>query len=136
MLLLQRTSKNNHGTFGLPGGNADAGDADLLATATREAAEEMGEGLPPFTVAASVLTKRGKRGQKHYTVFVARLAPEDRASWRPQLNEEHSAWRWFPLAELLAANSAVPLHPVVELALLEPLHRQQVLAAIGGGGAA
>lgn len=61
VLLLQRTSKHNHGTWGLPGGNADAADADLLATATREAREEMGDGLPPFQVAASVLTKRGKR---------------------------------------------------------------------------
>ena len=61
VLLLQRTSKNNFGTWGLPGGNADATDADLLATATREAREEMGEVLPPFQVTAQVLTKRGKR---------------------------------------------------------------------------
>lgn len=61
MLLLQRTSKHNYGTWGLPGGNADDTDADLLGTATREAREEMGEGLPRFEVVAQVLTKRGKR---------------------------------------------------------------------------
>lgn len=61
-------------------------------------------------------------------MFVARLAPEARATWRPQLNEEHSAWRWFPLAQLTAGNA--PLHPVVELAFSQPL-RQQVLAAMG-----
>ena len=61
-MLLQRTSKHNYGTWGLPGGNADAGDAgDLQHTATREAQEEMGAGLPAFTVVAQILTKRGKR---------------------------------------------------------------------------
>jgi len=61
VLLLQRNSKHNHGTWGLPGGNADATDADLLHTATREAREEMGPNLPPFEVVGQVLTKRGKR---------------------------------------------------------------------------
>lgn len=61
VLLLQRTSKNNFGTWGLPGGNADDTDADLLEVATREAKEEMGEQLPLFQVVESVLTKRGKR---------------------------------------------------------------------------
>lgn len=61
MLLLQRNSRHNHGTWGLPGGNADLTDADLLHTATREAKEEMGDSVPPFEVVADVLTKRGKR---------------------------------------------------------------------------
>ncbi len=61
VLLLQRTSKNNFGTWGLPGGNADDTDADLLEVATREAQEEMGPQLPRFQVRESVLTKRGKR---------------------------------------------------------------------------
>lgn len=67
--------------------------------------------------------------QKHYTVFVARVTPEDHAVWRPQLNEEHSAWRWFSLAELGSAN--VPLHPVVALALHTDPYRAVVLAAVG-----
>lgn len=61
VLLLKRTSKNNHGSWGLPGGNADDTDADLLEVATREAREEMGPELPRFQVVESVLTKRGKR---------------------------------------------------------------------------
>lgn len=61
MLLLKRNSQHNHGTWGLPGGNVDATDTSLLETATREAAEEMGPDLPPFVVAAEVLTQRGKR---------------------------------------------------------------------------
>lgn len=130
VLLLKRTSKNNHGSWGLPGGNADDTDADLLEVATREAREEMGPELPRFQVVESVLTKRGKRGQKHYVVFVARISPEVRASWQPHLNEEHSAWRWFPLAELTAGNTL--LHPVVELALMHDPWRRPVLAAVGG----
>lgn len=65
-------------------------------------------------------------------MFVCRLKPEDRAAWRPELNEEHSAWRWFPLAQLQAAN--VQLHPVVELALQGPA-RGTVVAAVTGGAA-
>ena len=61
MLLLQRNSRHNHGTWGLPGGNADPGDTGLLATATREAQEEMGPSLLPFEVVGEVLTRRGKR---------------------------------------------------------------------------
>lgn len=63
-------------------------------------------------------------------MFVCRLTPEDRAAWRPQLNEEHSAWRWFPLAELQAANA--PLHPVVDLALNADPHRAAVVAVVTG----
>lgn len=58
MLLLKRAADSgNPLTLGLPGGNADAEDADLMATAVREAGEEMGTALPPFTVKGRVLTK-------------------------------------------------------------------------------
>lgn len=49
MLLLLRAGRHNSNTWGLPGGNAEDGDADLLATARREATEEMGP-LPAFSV--------------------------------------------------------------------------------------
>ena len=61
VLLLQRTSKHNFGTWGLPGGNTDATDRDLLHTASREAEEEMGASVPAYEVVAEVLTQRGKR---------------------------------------------------------------------------
>lgn len=61
VLLLKRTSNHNHGTWGLPGGNADGTDVSLLETARREAVEEMGPNLPPFEVVAEVPTRRGKR---------------------------------------------------------------------------
>jgi 8-oxo-dGTP pyrophosphatase MutT (NUDIX family) len=165
VLLLKRNSRHNHGTWGLPGGNVDATDASLLEAAKREAAEEMGPGLPLFEVVAEVLTRRGKRwvgpctpgtcwahrtgpspaaclllrrGQKHYTVYVARISPQDRDAWAPSLNEEHSEWRWFRMAEVAAPgvaslqNSGVQLHPVVDLALRSQPYRSTVLAAIGG----
>jgi ADP-ribose pyrophosphatase YjhB (NUDIX family) len=57
VLLLRRASKHNDNTWGLPGGNAEGADGgSLLATATREAREEMG-GVPPFTVAAQLFTR-------------------------------------------------------------------------------
>jgi 8-oxo-dGTP pyrophosphatase MutT (NUDIX family) len=56
VLLLLRAGNHNANTWGLPGGNADATDRDLLETATREAEEEMGP-LPPLRVLGSILTK-------------------------------------------------------------------------------
>jgi hypothetical protein len=56
-----------------------------------------------------VLTKRGKRLQKHYTVFVCKLLG-DRAAYTPTLNEEHSQWTWMPFATLRARTD---VHPVV-----------------------
>ena len=70
------------------------------------------------------------RQQKHYTIFVGRLTPEQRAAWRPVLNEEHSAWRWFKLEE---AQQRADLHPVAALALQAQPHRQTVVAAVLAG---
>lgn len=126
VLLLQRAGKHNHGAWGLPGGNADPEDeGDLLVTARREAEEELG-GAPPYTLLDTILTRRGDRLQKHYTVFVAGVAPEARAAWQPRLNEEHSAWRWVPVGQL----GPLELHPVVKR-LLKPEARQRTLAAVG-----
>ena len=41
VLLLLRNSRHNNNTWGLPGGNVEAGDADILSTAQREASEEL-----------------------------------------------------------------------------------------------
>lgn len=60
MLLLLRAGKHNTGRWGLPGGNAEDSDGSLLATAKREAAEELGgaSALPPYTVSGDgILTK-------------------------------------------------------------------------------
>jgi 8-oxo-dGTP pyrophosphatase MutT (NUDIX family) len=54
-LLLKRNSKHNDNTWGIPGGNADAGEI-MLDTASREAVEEMG-GCPGMTILDYVLTR-------------------------------------------------------------------------------
>lgn len=73
--------------------------------------------------------RRGKRGQKHFYTFHARLAQP----FTPVLNDEHNAHRYFSLDELAAAGDA-DLHPVVRLLLREPLLRQRLGGGGGGGG--
>lgn len=55
------------------------------------------------------------------------MTPEVRASWQPQLNEEHTAFEWIPLSILHLRKD---LHPVVKLVLLEEPHKSQVGAAL------
>lgn len=47
---------NNNNTWGLPGGNLEPGDTDLLATAKREATEELGA-FPGFEALAELKTR-------------------------------------------------------------------------------
>jgi 8-oxo-dGTP pyrophosphatase MutT (NUDIX family) len=142
ILLLKRRSKHHGGAWGLPGGNAEPSDAgSLLSTATREAHEELGHGgVPPFVVKVRLDTRRGKRGQKLYAVFVALVDDLDVGSknYAPKLNAEHSAWRWWSAADVERAAAAAKagggsvgkeeeeeeedgggqeLHPVVALAI-------------------
>lgn len=118
VLLLKRNSKHNDNTWTVPGGNVDDTDSSLLGTATREAMEELGS-VPPFEVKAQITTKRGKRKQKHYTVFVADVHPSLVTQFEPQLSAESRAWKWVPWADVLAAAAGrsnqpdFDLHPVV-----------------------
>ena len=120
-LLLKRAATSGNGnTWGLPGGNSDPGETDLWETALREANEEMGEVSESGLVRlATVLTKRGKRLEKHYTVYVVEM--EAWEAYRPVLNEEHTAWEWVRLRDLLEKNKTKgkKLHPVVLLAVEE-----------------
>lgn len=56
VLLLTRNSSHYNATLSVPGGNVDLGDEHLLATATREAYEEMGAS-PDFEVRGEVDTR-------------------------------------------------------------------------------
>ena len=56
LLLLLRNSKHNNNTWGLPGGNVEDDDTDLLDTAKREATEEMGA-VPDAVFQHQILTK-------------------------------------------------------------------------------
>lgn len=88
---------------------------------------------PHCIVTPACPRRRGKRNQKHYTVFVAAMTPEAKAAFVPRLNKEHSAWRWFPLQEAMAQ---LDLHPVVNLVLgQQGPHSAQVAAALQGATA-
>ena len=126
VLLLQRRSTHHDRAWGLPGGNAeDADGADSLATARREAEEEMGQ-LPPFTLRGGALrvVRGAKRGQpKLFSVHVAAVDGTAACAYAPTLNHEHRAWRWIRVADVAAAADAstrrlagaeLELHPVVE----------------------
>jgi len=56
VLLLERNSKHNDKTWGLPGGNVEAGDWTLLDTASREAKEELGN-LPQYELITEIKTR-------------------------------------------------------------------------------
>ncbi|PNH11842.1 hypothetical protein TSOC_001275, partial [Tetrabaena socialis] len=128
LLLKRSAASGNPGSWGLPGGNADEVDGGkLLETAEREAREEVGALPSGLHVAGSVLTRRGKALQKHYTVFIAHAPSAARAAYLPTLNEEHTEWRWVDMAHVAAlAHAPKPkalvgdapaadmvLHPVV-----------------------
>ena len=109
--------------------------------------------LPPCPHAVA---RRGKRLQKHYTVFLASVSDTDRDSYVPRLNHEHRAWRWFSLQQMqptigaeavrgeavagvqagtgvgtgAGAGEEVVLHPVVQLLLQQResyAHLQQLM---------
>ena len=54
--------------------------------------------------------RRGKKGQKHYTVFVCDVDAAARTAFVPALNDEHREAQWWPLAALPPVQK---LHPVV-----------------------
>ncbi|CAL8469169.1 g8710 [Coccomyxa elongata] len=129
VLLLRRNSKHNDNTWGLPGGNVETGDAHLQATAMREATEEMGS-VPTCNITGQILTLRGKKKQKAYTVFVCEVTVAVMAAYKPQLNDEHREARWWPLAALPARSQ---LHPVVVALLDDPGTQRQLVAALPSG---
>lgn len=65
-------------------------------------------------------------GKKHYTVFIGTMTADARQQYKPQLNHEHSQWRWFELEDAMQQRN---LHPVVEL-MFSSAHKQQVLDAM------
>jgi hypothetical protein len=45
-----------------------------------------------------ILIRRGKHGQKHYTVFLAEVPEDARERFEPSLSDEHSDWHWFKVS--------------------------------------
>jgi hypothetical protein len=81
-----------------------------------------------------LLCRRGKRNQKHYTVFVADVHISTAELYIPRLNAEHSEWCWVPWDQVVAEGSGaangLELHPVVrKLAQQHALEVQNVLQA-------
>lgn len=87
------------GHMALPGGRREAGDDDLVVTAIRETAEEVGAELPRETllgVLADVVPRTPVLPPVAVRPFVFRLG--GRPSLR--LNEEIAAAVWLPVADL------------------------------------
>jgi 8-oxo-dGTP pyrophosphatase MutT (NUDIX family) len=57
VMLMRKVGKHGPGKWGLPGGSADSKDADDLATAEREAKEEVG-GVPAHEVKGQIQIRR------------------------------------------------------------------------------
>lgn len=90
--------------------------------------------LPELKFAtAPILTQRGKRQQKHYSVYVVPLSRAQKEAFRPCLNREHSHWCWFDVEE---ARKLTNLHPVTELILTNSFYSSQLSAALASANAA
>jgi 8-oxo-dGTP pyrophosphatase MutT (NUDIX family) len=105
-LFLRRTGSDHGGQWNFPGGALEKGETPQLA-AVRETLEEIGFAVPggaeslQFVVCAN--------GQDvNYTTFIKKLD----ASFEPNLNDEHDAFRWAALDQ-----PPDPLHPGVRAIL-------------------
>jgi 8-oxo-dGTP pyrophosphatase MutT (NUDIX family) len=89
-LALRSEDVMDPGLWGIPGGRVEPGQTDQEA-AFEETLEELGT-LPPVEVVGEHIMQSGSFT---YTTYVAVMAGADAATWRPQLNWENDAWRWF-----------------------------------------
>ena len=106
VLLMQRAERTGDrwsGQIGLPGGHAEPGDPDLLATALREAREEvdleLGRDARPLGYLLPVQARaRGRLLPLWITPYVFALE----TGAEPVLGSEATAAFWFPLARARA----------------------------------
>lgn len=104
LLLIRRAERAGDpwsGQMGLPGGRRDAEDADLVATAIRETAEEVGVRLPPSSLLGSlddVAPRTPVLPPVAVRPFVFRLPAAPVLTPNPEV----AATAWVPLGDLLA----------------------------------
>ena len=105
------------GQLGLPGGKPEPGDADLLATALREAEEEVG--LPPEAVEVVAALEPLATQATGWLVhpFLGRVPPDTR--WR--LQETEIVGILTPAAKTLADRASRATLPFSSLRFPEPL---------------
>lgn len=101
--------------WSIPGGHIkvapDGMPQDAWGSAKREVKEEMG-GLPPGVGKATRKHRITSKTGKTYLTYVVELPPGS-MKWRPQLNPEHSAYRWCNRKE----TKGLELHPNVKRVL-------------------
>lgn len=120
-------TSRRHGDVGLPKGHRDPGDADDLATALRETAEETGIGPESLAVQAdfSRTTHYPVEGRRKEVVYL--LARHTEPDAGIDLSEEHREARWLDLDATLAALRHDNLRYVVRAAatyLKDPILRR------------
>ena len=127
LLLMRRTHTINHpGQVAFPGGRPEPGDADLLATALREAQEELGIDPSAVRIVGALPVVETLTSNYAISAFVGRL--HSRPPLRPQ-ESEVAAVLDVPLAVLLRANLPVQEEWPVPL----PGERALVPPTLGAG---
>lgn len=102
LLFVQRADhlRLHPGQIGFPGGSREPGDADLTATALREAAEEVGLSPDDVEVVGSLPSRLTRRSDLWLTPVAGLL----RGPFRVRGDGyEVADWFWLPLATLVAA---------------------------------
>jgi 8-oxo-dGTP pyrophosphatase MutT (NUDIX family) len=86
LVLIVRTDRGLHGgQLAVPGGKVDAGDETLVATALREAEEEIGLSPAEVEVIAELAPVRSGPTEFEVHAFLGRIPPS--VQWRPNAEE-------------------------------------------------